>query len=201
VIVLILTFVSTAFTGIQTVKAFLPSSPPASTEQTPAAASHTSSTSRTASLAPTTTFLTKSSAGSLTLLTSTHFFSGTASATPSLSPISSGLRGSAIAGIVVGVILALISLSGVLFLFLRRKRSIVRKERSLHRTYDAENTVMPSYAFSPSSDIFNPPRRQFTEFSGSTDASAAEEIRAQYVRTAVGSELDGPLPRTLTVTL
>jgi hypothetical protein len=199
--VLILTFLSTAFTGIQTVKAFLPSSPPASTDQTSAVASQISSTSRVGSVAPSTTVL-MTSAASQTLFSSTYSFSATAAATTSPLARSSGTSSGEIAGIVVGTVLGVSLIIAAAFIALYRWRRLRSQEaKGFPRRYDAENTAKPSYAFSPSSDLFSPPRRQFTQFSGSTDASAAEEIRAQYVRFPSGPESAGQLPRTLVVTL
>jgi hypothetical protein len=189
VLVLILTFLSTAFTGIQTVKAFLPSSPPATSGQSSAAATQTTVTSTATSPIPRTTALTSSTTGQTGFASTSIFVSASPTATAQLPASSSELSIGAITGIVVAGIVTLVLPVCLLWCVVRRR---VRRRQRIFEvpvTSDPENAVnAPSYAFSPgpSSDIL-PPGRQFTELSGSSDASMTES-RAQYVRSPIGPE-------------
>src|SRR6202012_2365731 len=113
------------------------------------------------------------------------FISASPTATAHPSATSSGLSSGVIAGIVVGLVGVLLALGASLLLFFRKRQRIFQ----VPATSDAENTVKaPSYAFSPGpSSVILPPRREFTELSGSSDPSTAE-CRAQYVRSPNGPE-------------
>jgi len=198
VLVLVLTFLSTAFTGIQTVKAFLPSSPPATSGQPSTAVAQMTVTSMTTSPIPRTTVSTSSTTGQTGSASTSIFIPASPTAIPQPLDRSSGLSSGAIAGIVVGIIASLALLLGTFGIVRMRKL----QKFAVSRTYDPENSVKaPSYAFSPgpSSDIL-PPGRQFTELSGSSDASTTE-FRAQYVRSPIGPESSRQLPRAITVVM
>jgi hypothetical protein len=204
--VLILTFLSTAFTGIQTVKAFLPSPPSAASGQSSAAAAQTTVTSTTTSSIPRTTVLTSSTTRQTGFTSTSTFISASPTATAQPLTSSSALSGGAIAGIVVGIFFSVsLLLAGLTFTIkwrTMRRRMGKQRKFAVPKIYDPENTVKaPSYAFSPepSSDVF-PPHRQPTELSGSSDASTTE-FRAQYVRSPIGPESSRQLPRAFTVVM
>jgi cell wall integrity and stress response component len=185
------------------VKAFLPSSPPATSGQSSAAATQTAVISTTTSPIPRTTVLTSSTTGQTGFASTSIFTSASPTATAQPSASSSALSGGAIAGIVVGIFFFFLLSSLMLIIRIRMRRRMGKLRKFVvPQTYDPENAVKaPSYAFSPepSSDVF-PPHRQPTELSGSSDASTTE-FRAQYVRSPIGPESSRQLPRAFTVVM